>query len=142
MKLRTVLQVGVRLGMKLRTVLLGGLAAGIACQDEKKPTYEGPYAAQVTEAVPMIERAVGLKFKTAPKLETRSKAQVREFIAKQFTDPRAMRDLAGEEKAYKRLGLIPDTLKLQPFIMSLLDRKSTRLNSSHGYISYAVFCLK
>src|SRR2546422_4026800 len=26
--------------------------------------------------------------------------------------------------------------------MMLIDRKSTRLNSSHGYISYAVFCLK
>src|SRR2546422_5289805 len=25
---------------------------------------------------------------------------------------------------------------------TVLDRKSTRLNSSHGYISYAVFCLK
>src|SRR3990172_6268206 len=25
---------------------------------------------------------------------------------------------------------------------SIEDRKSTRLNSSHGYISYAVFCLK
>src|SRR2546429_4154260 len=25
---------------------------------------------------------------------------------------------------------------------SCQDRKSTRLNSSHGYISYAVFCLK
>src|SRR2546429_5824666 len=25
---------------------------------------------------------------------------------------------------------------------STIDRKSTRLNSSHGYISYAVFCLK
>src|SRR2546429_5746970 len=25
---------------------------------------------------------------------------------------------------------------------AILDRKSTRLNSSHGYISYAVFCLK
>src|SRR5256884_4175471 len=25
---------------------------------------------------------------------------------------------------------------------SYTDRKSTRLNSSHGYISYAVFCLK
>src|SRR5687768_18290643 len=24
----------------------------------------------------------------------------------------------------------------------IVDRKSTRLNSSHGYISYAVFCLK
>src|SRR2546429_6765418 len=27
-------------------------------------------------------------------------------------------------------------------IYSVGDRKSTRLNSSHGYISYAVFCLK
>src|SRR2546422_8444512 len=26
--------------------------------------------------------------------------------------------------------------------LSCQDRKSTRLNSSHGYISYAVFCLK
>src|SRR2546422_5152379 len=26
--------------------------------------------------------------------------------------------------------------------ISSKDRKSTRLNSSHGYISYAVFCLK
>src|SRR2546422_7719265 len=26
--------------------------------------------------------------------------------------------------------------------LDLEDRKSTRLNSSHGYISYAVFCLK
>src|SRR2546422_8144066 len=27
-------------------------------------------------------------------------------------------------------------------VRDLQDRKSTRLNSSHGYISYAVFCLK
>src|SRR2546422_5320142 len=29
-----------------------------------------------------------------------------------------------------------------PIPTSQGDRKSTRLNSSHGYISYAVFCLK
>src|SRR2546429_1290642 len=29
-----------------------------------------------------------------------------------------------------------------PTATALTDRKSTRLNSSHGYISYAVFCLK
>src|SRR2546429_7018989 len=28
------------------------------------------------------------------------------------------------------------------YTRSKSDRKSTRLNSSHGYISYAVFCLK
>src|SRR2546429_2327321 len=32
---------------------------------------------------------------------------------------------------------------LEPFLKHAdKDRKSTRLNSSHGYISYAVFCLK
>src|SRR2546429_2648679 len=35
------------------------------------------------------------------------------------------------------LGRAADYLKAHPG-----DRKSTRLNSSHGYISYAVFCLK
>src|SRR2546429_4632829 len=32
--------------------------------------------------------------------------------------------------------------KKLPARRSRSDRKSTRLNSSHGYISYAVFCLK
>src|SRR2546422_7326252 len=30
----------------------------------------------------------------------------------------------------------------RPSRIPTTDRKSTRLNSSHGYISYAVFCLK
>src|SRR2546429_5131466 len=44
--------------------------------------------------------------------------------------------------------LLPDTAELvkgtdiRSVPLSELDRKSTRLNSSHGYISYAVFCLK
>src|SRR5687768_6496109 len=37
----------------------------------------------------------------------------------------------------KQARAIPDTLANSYFE----DRKSTRLNSSHGYISYAVFCL-
>src|SRR2546428_6342527 len=32
--------------------------------------------------------------------------------------------------------------KLVPLFQTLQDRKSTRLNSSHDQISYAVFCLK
>src|SRR2546429_5792750 len=34
------------------------------------------------------------------------------------------------------------TTHRQPSPKGAVDRKSTRLNSSHGYISYAVFCLK
>src|SRR2546429_6126669 len=33
-------------------------------------------------------------------------------------------------------------LSIVPASVRGADRKSTRLNSSHGYISYAVFCLK
>src|SRR5687768_17776034 len=44
--------------------------------------------------------------------------------------------------------LFPNVARLLPVVKDTanvllgLDRKSTRLNSSHGYISYAVFCLK
>jgi hypothetical protein len=93
-----------------------------ACESQK-PKYEGPYAAQIAQAVPMIENGVGLKFKTPPKVETRSKAQVRDFVMKQFTEATAVRDMQGEEAAYKRLGMIPDTLKLQPFLMGLLEEQ-------------------
>src|SRR2546429_6350883 len=34
------------------------------------------------------------------------------------------------------------TVSLDWLMSVFIDRKSTRLNSSHGYISYAVFCLK
>src|SRR2546429_3809319 len=39
-------------------------------------------------------------------------------------------------------GLEPLTSSVSRKRSNQLDRKSTRLNSSHGYISYAVFCLK
>src|SRR2546429_5885847 len=36
----------------------------------------------------------------------------------------------------------PSSGSLEASWRTTTDRKSTRLNSSHGYISYAVFCLK
>src|SRR2546422_7095224 len=50
------------------------------------------------------------------------------------------------DAAYEKLNVAKDSKIVmssatEQFLHSL-DRKSTRLNSSHGYISYAVFCLK
>src|SRR5687768_9264609 len=39
-------------------------------------------------------------------------------------------------------GFRPGEIAPQVREVEKVDRKSTRLNSSHGYISYAVFCLK
>src|SRR3989449_7625962 len=42
-----------------------------------------------------------------------------------------------------RLGyLLGNIVGVEADVLFQPDRKSTRLNSSHGYISYAVFCLK
>src|SRR3712207_8065367 len=42
----------------------------------------------------------------------------------------------------RRDGLLPDPQDAAGRLDALVDRKSTRLNSSHANISYAVFCLK
>src|SRR2546422_4359770 len=53
--------------------------------------------------------------------------------------PRVVRvpPVAGRARVPTRVGSWDSQLP-----SSRRDRKSTRLNSSHGYISYAVFCLK
>jgi hypothetical protein len=123
-----------------RTIVLAAVASlGLvsACESQK-PKYEGPYASQVAEAVPMIEKTVGLKFKTPPKVETRSKEQVKAYIIKQVSDSQTVRELNGEEAAYKRLGLIPDTLKLQPFLESLLLEQIVGFYDPHTKVLYIV----
>src|SRR2546429_3221799 len=61
---------------------------------------------------------------------------------------RAHRDAHRTEEPPLGLALLArriplDFLDVQRYTSSQQrDRKSTRLNSSHGYISYAVFCLK
>src|SRR2546422_8051346 len=55
---------------------------------------------------------------------------------------------AGRLNVPKSILIVDDSPQIRKLIRSYfdceteLDRKSTRLNSSHGYISYAVFCLK
>lgn len=108
----------------IRSVAALLIAAGIASScSEKKPQYDGVYAKQVSEVVPAIENAVGLKFKRPPRVESRSKPQVREFVTRQITDSTAARQLAGMTAAYKRLGMIPDTLNLQKFLIDLLEEQ-------------------
>src|SRR2546429_2935364 len=58
-----------------------------------------------------------------------------ECIAYQSISGKAAATIFGRIKALGSDGRPPSPEQM-------LDRKSTRLNSSHGYISYAVFCLK
>src|SRR2546422_5272654 len=53
-----------------------------------------------------------------------------------FRSPMSSLAQAALEIGESRYAVFPDADRQDE------DRKSTRLNSSHGYISYAVFCLK
>src|SRR5258707_3343814 len=54
-----------------------------------------------------------------------------------------IRRSAGEERvSLTSTGPISPMGFIGPVLVRLTDRKSTRLNSSHANISYAVFCLK
>jgi len=98
------------------------LLAVVGC-DRRRNVGEGAYADKVAEAVPQIEKATGLKFKAQPKLEMRSRTQVREFLLRKFDEATPAAQLRNEEVAFKLFGLIPDTLDLRKFLLELLTEQ-------------------
>jgi hypothetical protein len=88
-----------------------------------RPTGDGPYAEKVANDIPQIEAAMGVKFKRPPKLEVRSRQQVREFLLQKLDEPEVQKAIAGQEATYKLLGLLPDTLKLSDFFVKVLTEQ-------------------
>ena len=110
----------------LRGALLLGACASfitIAACGEKTQAGEGPYAELVDEFVPKIEKATGLTFKTPPKVESRTRDEVGTFVRRQLESERARTQLAGQESAYKLLGLVPDTMNLMALLQKLLEEQ-------------------
>lgn len=105
-----------------RTVLALALAPmfATACSREEA----GPqYANKVADAIPRLEKTAGLKFKTPPKFEIRTKDEVRQFLEKRFNEELPDAELTGTSRSYKRFGLLPDTLDLRRFMLSLLTEQ-------------------
>lgn len=118
-------------------ILFGLLILAAGCR-EKPASYSGPYGKQVAEAIPKIETAVGLKYKQQPKVETRSKEQVRQFVMQQIKDPVAAQEMQGMAAAYKRLGMIPDTLDLPKFLVDLLEEQIVGFYDPKTKVLYVV----
>jgi hypothetical protein len=109
----------------------------LAC-DRRRPEGESPYESRVRESIPQIEQATGLKFKTPPKLEVRSKTQVREFLLSKFNESAPAEQMRGEEVAYKLFGLIPDSLSLRSFLLELLTEQIVGYYDPQTKVLYVV----
>lgn len=96
------------------------LLAVVACGEKGD---KDPVASKVANAIPRLEEATGLKFKTPPKFEARTKDEVRQFLEARFKEDMPDEEITGNERSYKRFGLLPDTLDLRKFMLSLLTEQ-------------------
>jgi len=104
-------------------VVIAVVVLALAVVTWRAASHGHDLTARVAATVPKVERAVGLSFKHPPKVEVRSKDQVRAFLERQFDDPRQARELAGTAAAFKLLGLIPDSLDLRKESENLLTEQ-------------------
>jgi hypothetical protein len=100
-------------------VLVAAALTATACGRNR----ESSYAEKVADAVPRLEKTVGLEFKTPPKFEARSRDDVRQFLERRFAEDLPDEELRGTERAYKRFGMLPDTLDLKKFMLALLTEQ-------------------
>ncbi|HSA55785.1 MAG TPA: hypothetical protein VLE53_08770 [Gemmatimonadaceae bacterium] len=84
---------------------------------------EGPHASRVARAVPRIEESTGLAFRTPPRLENRTKDEVRSYLEQRFTEELPAAELSGMERVYKRFGLLPEAMDFRQFMLDLLTEQ-------------------
>jgi hypothetical protein len=121
-----------------RQRLLGVVLAAVALTSCRRAEGEGPYSREVAQAVPRIEAATGLKFRTPPKIEARSREQVRQFLLRKFEETTPTQELAGEESAYKLLGLLPDSMDLRKFLLAVLNEQVVGYYDPETKVLYVV----
>jgi hypothetical protein len=108
------------LSRTLRLLPLLALAACGGGDAASDVAYEGPYEKEVKRAIPIIERSMGKRFLTPPRLEERDRDEVRAFLERRFNEETPALELAGVEGAYKRFGLLPDDIDLRQTLLDLL----------------------
>lgn len=96
------------------------VAAATSCQ--RAPDRRS-YVERAVTLAPEIEHATGMKFVSPARVEVRTHEQVRAFVERELQDSLARADVVGMEAAYKRLGMIPDSLDLRALLSRVLAQQ-------------------
>lgn len=106
---------------RIAWVVCALIALGAACRGE--PRRAAPSDATIAQLVdslrPGVERAAGMRFKTTPRSAMRSKEQVRTYLTWKLREELPPERVKGIEAAYRLIGLLPDTVKLESLLIDL-----------------------
>jgi hypothetical protein len=94
-----------------------------ACGRGDAVAYSGLHARTVRSSIVAIERSTGKKFLKPPRLEERTRDDLRAYLEQAFNEQTPALELASIEGAYKRFGLLPDTFDLRATMMQLLTEQ-------------------
>jgi hypothetical protein len=101
-------------------MLCAALAVVAACRGQtRQPPTDTTIAALVDSLRPSVEQAAGLRFKKTPRSAMRSKEQVRAYLVTKLREELPPERVRGIESAYRLIGLLPDTLKLESLLIDL-----------------------
>lgn len=107
--------------MNVRTrraaLALGTLLLAVAC---RRAPDRRSYVERAVALAPEIEKATGMHFVSPPKVEVRTHEQVRSFVERELQDSLARADVVGLEQAYKRFGLVSDSVDLRALLVRVL----------------------
>ncbi|HEX7120780.1 MAG TPA: hypothetical protein VF178_00330 [Gemmatimonadaceae bacterium] len=121
-----------------RLIVVLALLLAAACGGDRPEGIEGPYADRVARAIPQIEQATGMQFKTPPKLEPRTRDEVRTYLERRFSEELPAEELSAMERVYKRFGLLPDTMDLRQFMLDLLTEQVAGYYDPEADVLYVV----
>ncbi|HYW29905.1 MAG TPA: hypothetical protein VE869_00265 [Gemmatimonas sp.] len=102
--------------------LVAGASVLSACGD-RAASDGSPYGEIVARVVPQLEEQLGLPFKTPPRIETRSRDEVKKFVMAQLSSERGRTQIGAQQSIYRILGLIPDTMDLGGLLQRLLEEQ-------------------
>jgi hypothetical protein len=103
----------------MTTVAIAILAG---CRGEA-PQQRDDLASLVDSLKPSVERAAGIPFRAPIKAAMRTREQLRTYLLERMDQDFSPERLRGTEITYRLLGLLPDSLKLEHFLVELLTEQ-------------------
>ena len=110
----------------MRGAALATLAAAAAasCSERARQVQgEAELRQAVDHMMPVVERATGLKFKHHPVVAQRTRVQVRDYVIHKLDHDLPPAELADAQAAYRRFGLLPDSIDLRRTLIDLLTEQ-------------------